>query len=73
MQRVLTSDDRVLLVDDWVERGSQAVGAASLIRKCHAVLVGLTVIVNQLGPEVGHDLRVTALVEANELGPDDIK
>lgn len=70
MQRTLHPGDRVLLVDDWAERGSQAQAAAHLIRQCHANFLGLTVVVNQLDPSTEAQLeRVTAIVRAEELGP----
>ncbi len=72
MQSTLTPDDRVLLVDDWAERGSQASTAAALVRSCGAEFLGLSVIVNQLGDDrYGELARVTALVRAEELGDPD--
>ena len=40
--------DRVLLVDDWIEMGSQAAAAKSLVDQAQATFVGTSVIVNQL-------------------------
>ena len=40
--------DRVLLVDDWIEMGSQAAAAKSLVDQARATFVGTSVIVNQL-------------------------
>jgi adenine phosphoribosyltransferase len=39
--------DRVILVDDWAERGSQAVTARSLIESCGAAFLGISVVVDQ--------------------------
>ncbi len=65
----LTSRDRVLLVDDWGERGSQALAAKSLIEQCAATFAGVSLIVNQLTSDVEARLgRVTSLVRAHELG-----
>lgn len=70
MQATLTSRDTVLLVDDWAERGSQARAARHLVEACGARFAGLSVMVDQLIPEVRSGLgRVTALVSADELGP----
>ncbi|WP_433920732.1 hypothetical protein OIE50_50380 [Streptomyces canus] len=38
--------DRVLLVDDWIETGSQASAVRSMIQQCRGHLVGCTVIVD---------------------------
>lgn len=40
--------DRVLLVDDWIELGSQAAAAKQLVERAKATFVGTSVIVNQL-------------------------
>jgi adenine phosphoribosyltransferase len=40
--------DRVLLVDDWIEMGSQSAAAKSLVDQARAAFVGTSVIVNQL-------------------------
>ena len=70
MQAVLTESDRVLLVDDWAERGSQAAAAQQLVALCSAQFLGLSIIVDMLTAPVRERLgAVTALVEANELGP----
>jgi adenine phosphoribosyltransferase len=69
MQRILDPTDRVLLVDDWVERGSQALAAKELIEACGARYVGATVIVDELATETRAALqRLTSLVAVDELG-----
>jgi adenine phosphoribosyltransferase len=40
--------DRVVLVDDWVETGSQVLAAREMIEMCGGELVGVSVIVDQL-------------------------
>lgn len=69
MQREsLTSRDRVLLVDDWIETGSQAAAVRELVLACGSSWAGVSVIVDQLtgvrrvvlGP-------VTSLLRADEL------
>lgn len=70
MQPVLGDDDRVLLVDDWVERGSQAAAARELVQQCGAEWLGLSVVVDQRAADARAGLgRVTALVQADELAP----
>lgn len=68
--RSLRPADRVLLVDDWLETGSQALAAKALIEQAGAVLVGASVIVDQLSdhgrPRLG---PFTALVPFESLVP----
>ncbi|MFC4944675.1 phosphoribosyltransferase [Pseudonocardia sp. GCM10023141] len=73
MQRAVGPSDRVLLVDDWAERGSQARAAAQLVDACGATFVGVSIIVDQLSIDVRATLaHVTSIVTAEELGlPDD--
>ncbi|NMH76574.1 phosphoribosyltransferase [Pseudonocardia xinjiangensis] len=69
MQRAVDAADRVLLVDDWAERGSQARAAAQLVGACGAVFLGTSIIVDQLDAGVRASLgRVTSIVTADELG-----
>ena len=64
----LDATDRVLLVDDWFETGSQAMAAKELIEGCGARLVGAAVIVDQLSDDVRPQLgRFHSLLEAREL------
>lgn len=64
----LTRADRVVLVDDWCQTGHQALAAARLIRSSSAVVLGLSVIVDQAETEVtGAFSRYVALIRANEL------
>ncbi len=69
MQPVLTPADRVLLVDDWAERGSQAAAAQRLVITAGATFLGVSLLVDQLEPAVRAGLgKVTSLVTAAELG-----
>ena len=64
----LRSDDRVLLVDDWIETGSQAVTARAVIEDCGARYAGLSVLVDQSSDEVRHTLLpVASVVSSAEL------
>lgn len=66
----LDPGDVVLLVDDWAERGAQALAARRLIEDCGATFAGLSLIVDQLEDDVRERIgRVHALVRAEELGP----
>jgi len=68
------ADDRVLLVDDWIETGSQAAGARALVEECGATFLGLATIVDQLPPEPGVSrMHVHALLSREILGVDDAR
>jgi adenine phosphoribosyltransferase len=69
-QRALDTSDRVLLVDDWAEKGSQALAAKRLIKQCGATLLGLAVMVDQLS-DVQRALLgdVRSIVRADDLPP----
>jgi adenine/guanine phosphoribosyltransferase-like PRPP-binding protein len=70
MQAVLSPDDRVLLVDDWAEKGAQAAAVRELVQQCGAEWLGVSLVVDQRAADARSGLgRVTALVQADELGP----
>jgi adenine phosphoribosyltransferase len=72
MQDALTSDDVVLLVDDWAQLGSQAVGVRHLVERSGARFAGASLLVDQLEESIRAELgRVTCLVRASELGDPD--
>ena len=63
--------DRVVLVDDWCERGSQALAAKQLIESCGAVFLGVSVIVDELPHGAATAFpRYVSLVRADELHAD---
>lgn len=63
--------DRVLLVDDWIETGSQALAVLALVEAVGAQLAGCAVVVDQMRANSEQSLgRVHALVTSEEL-PDD--
>jgi adenine phosphoribosyltransferase len=67
-QRALATNDRVLLVDDWAEEGSQAIAAKSLIEQRRATFIGLALMVDQLSDAKRSLLGdVRSLVRAAEL------
>ena len=63
--------DRVVIVDDWAEQGSQALAARDLLEECGAHYVGLSLLVDQLPPDMRESLApVVAVVGHDELPPD---
>ena len=67
----LAAGDRVLLADDWIETGSQAAGARTLVEECGSTFLGVAAIVDQLPPDRHADLvRVHALLPKALLGED---
>jgi adenine phosphoribosyltransferase len=60
--------DRVLLVDDWVETGSQALAVREMVAAAGADLIGCAVVVGQMQSSARSMLgRVNALVASEEL------
>jgi adenine phosphoribosyltransferase len=67
-QRSVLPGDRLLLVDDWIERGSQATAARLLVEKCGAELAGIAVMVDELDASARSALPlVTNIVTARDL------
>jgi adenine phosphoribosyltransferase len=68
MQRAaLINEDRVLLVDDWIETGSQARAAKQLVESCGARLIGVATIVSEVNDTLSELGRLHALVTAEQL------
>ena len=65
----LAPGDRVVLVDDWIQTGSQVRAVHALIAECGAELVGCSVIVDELTGRSGIG-PVHAIVRATELPGD---
>ena len=73
LQRAAVAEgDRILLVDDWIETGNQALTVKALIEQCGASWVGCSVLVDQLAdPAVRAALGpVHAVLDASELPVD---
>jgi adenine phosphoribosyltransferase len=70
---LLAGEDQVLLVDDWIESGSQALSARALIEGTGAAFAGLAVIVRDGTPDhMQEGLRpLHSLVDAGAFGPSD--
>ncbi|WP_219818374.1 phosphoribosyltransferase family protein [Clavibacter michiganensis] len=65
---LLMPGQRAVLVDDWIETGSQAAAAAGLVGDCGATLAGIAVIVDELRPGMRAALPpVRALTTADAL------
>jgi adenine phosphoribosyltransferase len=66
----LRASDQVLLVDDWIETGSQASAAKNLVEVCGAELLGLAVVVRELELERAAGLGTLHwLVASDDLDP----
>ncbi|HVK26335.1 MAG TPA: phosphoribosyltransferase family protein [Actinokineospora sp.] len=66
--RLLKPADRVLLVDDWVDTGGQALGVQRLVEAAEAHWAGMAVIVDALvNNDVRRRLAVSALVRERDL------
>jgi len=70
-RRAIRPGDRLLLVDDWVETGSQARRVAALVAKGGGTVVGVSVLVDDTSDEVRHQLNVVGVLRSSELPPED--
>lgn len=67
----VSAGDRLVLVDDWIETGSQLRATRDLLDGCAAELVAYSVIVDDLAGELRTELgRGHAIIRSGEL-PDD--
>lgn len=68
----ITSGDRLLMVDDWIETGSQALAVRQLVEDCGGELVALSVLVDETEREIQAKLPpIHALVRSSDLPPDE--
>lgn len=65
--RVFGPNDRILLVDDWIETGSQASAIADAVAQMGATLVGTSVIVDQAPAGIRSALNVVGLLRSDQL------
>lgn len=71
MRSTMGPGDRVVLVDDWVERGSQARAARALVERTGAAWLGTVAMVDDTDAETRNDIGpFRSLVRSSELGPD---
>lgn len=67
-KRLLHAGERVLLVDDWIATGGQALGAKGLVEDAGAHWIGAAVVVDALTePRLRRDLAVKSLLHSREL------
>jgi adenine phosphoribosyltransferase len=67
----LEPSDRVVLIDDWCETGSQATTAMGLIESCGAAFLGVSVVVDELPSEAAAVFpRYRCLVRGEDLHGD---
>ena len=66
----LSDSDRVVLIDDWCEKGSQALAAKQMVEECGSVVLGLAVIVDESGPGFAASFsRFEGLIRGQDLRP----
>ncbi|MDI2126718.1 phosphoribosyltransferase family protein [Yinghuangia seranimata] len=66
-RRLFTPDDRVLLVDEWIESGAQAHAVRRMVAEAGAQWAGVAVIVDATEPRVREHLDVRGLVGEDDL------
>ncbi len=65
---LVTSGDRVLFVDDWIETGGQAAGAHLLVEDAAATWIGAATVVDALSSnQARRQLNVRSLLHVREL------
>jgi adenine phosphoribosyltransferase len=67
--RHLGPGDRVLVVDDWVATGAQVRALYDLIARRGAEAVGTAAIVMEAAPDLANELRIRAVLPAEDLPP----
>jgi adenine phosphoribosyltransferase len=67
--RHVRPDDRVLVVDDWVTTGAQLRALYEVIAARGAEAVGAAAVVADCPPELARELRLVALLTADEINP----
>jgi adenine phosphoribosyltransferase len=69
LSKVLGATDRVLVVDDWVETGNQALALRRAAESCGSTFVGCSVIVDGTTESVRKRLGLHGLVRSADLPP----
>ncbi len=64
---LLHREDRVLMVDDWIETGAQATAVRALVTDAGADWVGVAVMVDESSPDVRRRLTVRSLLHERAL------
>ncbi|WP_306208865.1 phosphoribosyltransferase family protein [Actinoplanes sp. RD1] len=65
--QLISTGDRVLLVDDWAYSGAQSRALSTLVRDLGAEVVGTAVIVNECPPPVAAELGIRGLLTGSDL------
>lgn len=74
----ITPGSRLVMVDDWIERGSQARAVRDLVTQCEASLIAISVLVDDVAPDIRSRIgEIHSLVTFAELPlgggkPDDV-
>jgi adenine phosphoribosyltransferase len=66
-RRAVRPGDRLLLVDDWIETGSQARTVRSLVERLGSRFVGVSAVVDDTDGIVRRTLNVRSIVRSSEL------
>lgn len=65
---LVRSGDRVLLIDDWIASGAQALASQALVADAGATWLGMSVIVDGLlRPELRRPLKLKSLLHIRDL------
>jgi adenine phosphoribosyltransferase len=68
---LLRPTDRVLVVDDWIETGSQAAAIQTLITRCGAQAVGVAALVDDTTQPTRRRLNLHGLLRSTDLPADE--
>jgi adenine phosphoribosyltransferase len=66
-RRAVRSGDRLLLVDYWIETGSQPRTVSTLAERRGANVLGVSVLVDDTTDEVREELTVVGIIRSSEL------
>jgi adenine phosphoribosyltransferase len=67
-KELLRSTDRVLLVDDWIATGAQALAVQTLVEQAGATWMGTAVVIDALSDnQIRRQLQVRVLLREREL------
>jgi adenine phosphoribosyltransferase len=69
VREAVSAGDALLLVDDWIETGTQARTVRSALERVSARLVGVSVLVDDTDADTREGLGVNGLVRSGELPP----
>jgi adenine phosphoribosyltransferase len=64
---LLGARDRVLMIDDWIETGAQAIAARALVHDAGATWVGVATVVDATTAATRRDVNARSLLSVREL------